>query len=220
MLIIFGIGSSSQLFSSVQVLVKGTIVDELNHKPIGVNIEFRDKAGKKIKCNSNSLSGEFEQILDGGQKYTVILNSDFILRKEFKFSVIDTNQYAEQKTDWFVIRPVPGATVFQGTVFNDKESQFSSDGMAALEELQMLLRFNRTLHVVFKVFTDEIITVKGKKKTTSINIDLLNKRVKTIEETISSWTMEKARIQIKSIDNSIDKNNLVVQITKLQNYVD
>jgi hypothetical protein len=217
---LFGFGSSSQMFSSVQVLIKGKITDELNHKPIGVNIEFRDNNGKKIKCQSNSLSGEFEQVLESGQKFKVILSSDVILRKEFKFSVIDTNQYAEQKTDWLVIKPVIDAIVFQGSVFNDNDSNISRAGTESLEELQMLLRFNRTLHVVFKIYTEEIITIKGKKKTTSINLELLDKRVKAIEQIISSWTMENPRIQIKQIDNSVEQYNLVVQITKLQSYVE
>ena len=38
---------NNRLLAGVQVLIKGKIVDELNHKPIGVNIEFRDKNGKK-----------------------------------------------------------------------------------------------------------------------------------------------------------------------------
>jgi hypothetical protein len=219
-MIFFLIGSNSPMYSSVQILIKGKIVDELNHKPMGVNIEFRDKNGKKIKCQSNSISGEFEQVFESGQKFSVILNSDEILRKEFKFSVIDTNQYIEQNADWIVIKPVPGATVFKGSVFDDKESQFSTAGLESLEELKMLMRFNRTLHVVFKIYTEEIVTVKGKKKTTSINIELLNNRVKVLQETISSWTMEKNRIELKPIDDLTDKNNLVVQITKLQSYVD
>ena len=145
------------------------------------------------------------RFFESGQKFTVILNSDEILRKEFKFSVIDTNKYAEQQTEWYVIKPVQGATVFQGSIFDDNKSEISSAGVESLEYLQMLLRFNRSLHVVFKIYTEEIVTVKGKKKTTSINLDLLNNRLKTIENAISSWTMEKNRIEIKPIDNSVEK---------------
>jgi hypothetical protein len=186
------------------ILVKGQIFDETTKKPIGVEIEFRDAQGKKIKCQSNSLSGEFQQVLNSNTQYTVILNNSDILRREFKFKTLDTNDYAEQIEDWGVIVPKPGTVLFKGQIYDSGNDNFSAQGMEKLEELQMLLRFNRELHVEFVVNSLNSVSKDG--------------RVQNLEQLINRWTRENPRISIRQSKSKSD-NDLLVVITKVKNFI-
>ncbi len=185
------------------ILVKGFITEESTQKPIGVEIEFRDSDGKRIKSLSNSLTGEFQQILNSSSEYTVILNSSEILRKEFRFRTLDTNDYAEQEIDWTVIKPQPGAIIFRGGIFGSDNS-FTKSGTEKLEEIQVILRFNRELHVDFKV--------------NNTNKSDTNARIALLEKHIEKWNREKGRITVKSDKNS-GGHDLIVEITKVKEFI-
>lgn len=186
------------------ILVKGQIYDVTTKKPIGVEIEFRDSQGKKIKCQSNSLSGEYQQVLNSNTQYTVILNNSDILRREFKFKTLDTNDYAEQIEDWGVVVPKPGAVLFKGQIYDSGNDNFSAQGIDKLEELQMLLRFNRELHVEFVVNSLNSVSKDG--------------RVNNLEALINRWTRENPRITIRQSKSKSD-NDLLVVITKVKNFI-
>jgi hypothetical protein len=186
------------------ILVKGQIFDETTKKPMGVEIEFRDAQGKKIKCQSNSISGEFQQVLSSNTQYTVILNNSDILRREFKFKTLDTNDYVEQIEDWGVVVPKPGTVLYKGQIYDSNNDNFSSNGTEKLEELQMLLRFNRELHVEFVVNSLNSVSQDG--------------RVKNLEQLINRWTRENPRISIRQSKSKSD-NDLVVVITKVKDFI-
>jgi len=203
---------------STLVLVTGIITEEDSGNPIGVNIEIRDKNGKKIKTQSNSLSGEFQQILNAGEHFTVILYNDNIIRREFKFSTIDTNSYAEQKENWSVFKPVVGSKIFKGNIFIHGSKDFLESAQDVLEEMQMLLRFNRNLIVTFKLSAEMNHADKKGKKINKTDENLLSERIKILNDYISKWTKERNRIKIDS--KSDEHNDFVVQISEIKNYLD
>lgn len=185
------------------ILIKGSITEETTQKPIGVEIEFRDSEGKRIKSLSNSLTGEFQQILNSNSEYTVILNSNEILRKEFRFRTLDTNDYAEQEIDWTVVKPQPGAIIFRGGIFGG-DNNFTKAGLEKLEEIQMILRFNRELHVDFRV--------------NNTNQSDATTRIASLEKHIEKWNREKGRIHLKS-DKNTGNHDLIVVITKVKEFI-
>ena len=205
-LLAFNLNSNAQFLSgdNTQILVKGIIIDENSKEPLGVSIEMRTEDGKKIKTQSNSETGLFEQLLPSGVKYTVILNSDDILRKEFEFSTDVAEQYKEQLTEWTAVKPKKGSKVFSGNIFNAGKSEISSEGLKKLKELQMLLRFNRSLYVEFEISGEN---------------SLAEKRLSEINRHIESWTREKSRIELKPIENQSGDKDLLVRITKIEEFL-
>lgn len=206
LLLAFNLNSNAQFLSgdNTQILVKGIIIDENSKEPLGVSIEMRTEDGKKIKTQSNSETGLFEQLLPSGVKYTVILNSDDILRKEFEFSTDVAEQYKEQLTEWTAVKPKKGSKVFSGNIFNAGQSEISSEGLMKLKELQMLLRFNRSLYVEFEISGEN---------------SLAEKRLSEISRHIESWTREKSRIELKPIENQSGDKDLLVRITKIEEFL-
>lgn len=192
----------NSLFSA-QVLLHGFVYDSQSKNPIGVAIEFRDSEGKKIKSQSNTLTGEFQQILESNTKYSVVLNSSDVLRREVKIKTLDTNQYAEQKIEFNVFKPVVGNKIFAGNIFYPNSTKISTDGEKELEELQLLLRFNRSLNVEFKISGDE---------------NLLKSRKDILANWIENWKREKSRIKI--LEGNEKEHDFIVKISDIKSYLD
>ncbi len=187
-----------------QVLIKGIVRDDNTQEPLGVDIELRSIDGKKLKTKSNILTGLFEQLLPADVIYTVYLNSDDIIRKEFEFKTDTASQFKEQEVEWTAIKPLPGAKIFSGDIFLKDNNQLTPAGESKLNEIQMLLRFNRSLFVVFEV--------TGDKQLSESRIDVLKKQVET-------WTREKSRIEYKSSQVMTGANNFYVKITKVEDFL-
>jgi len=203
---------------SAQIILNGRIIEENTQKPIGVNIELRDENGKKNKSQSNSLTGEFQFVVESNKTYNVILNSDEILRRDFKFKTLDTNTYAEQTVEWYVFKPKIGNRIFKGNIFKINTWQLTNEGEEILEEIKMTLRFNRNLFVNFNISAENIITDKKGKKTIKTDEKLLEQRKNVLISIVDTWTKEKNRIRInESNDNNYD---FIVQISDLKNYLD
>ncbi|HRP01116.1 MAG TPA: hypothetical protein PLE30_00540 [Candidatus Kapabacteria bacterium] len=193
---------SLPLFST-QILVQGKIIDSQSKQAIGVNIEFKDTNGKKIKTQSNSQTGEFQQILESNTIYNVVLMSNDILRKEVKFHTLDTNSYAEQKVNFNVIKPIVGSIILDDNLFENNSNTLSNDSKDKLEELQLLLRFNRNLNVDIKV--------------SSKNKDLMASRLEVLKNYINNWKRENPRITI-NVGNT-NSDNILVQISTIKDFL-
>lgn len=187
-----------------QVLVKGTVKDENTSEPLGVDIEIRSLDGKKIKTQSNIITGVFEQLLPSGESYIVILNSDDILRKEFEFSTEKTDSYKEQEAEWTAIKPLPGSKIFSGEIFSNGNDEITSDGQKKLKEIQMLLRFNRSLYVNFEISGES---------------SLAQKRITTLNNVIGNWTREKSRIELVTNNSNTSAKDIIVKVNKIEEFI-
>lgn len=197
--------SFSQFLSGkdAQVLLKGVIKDENTNIALAVSIEFRSKEGKKIKTFS-SKDGKFEQLLPSGEEYLVILSSDDIIRKEFNFKIDDVTKFTEQETEWTAIKPDVGARIFYENIFSNGSANIDERGLEKLQELQKLLRFNRSLYVDFNISNLE---------------NLANQRISELNKLVDSWTREKARITIKVASNPKQEKDFSVYITKISDFL-
>ncbi|MDT3738964.1 MAG: hypothetical protein RO257_05620 [Candidatus Kapabacteria bacterium] len=189
---------------NAQILVKGIIVDENSNEPVSVSIELRTGDGKKIKTQSNSNTGLFEQLLPAGETYNVILTADDILRKEFEFSTDKSSEYKEQKAEWTVVKPKEGSRIFSGEIFKTGGSGISDEGIKKLKELQMLLRFNRSLYVSFELAGES---------------SLVNNRMTELSKFIDEWAREKSRIEIKKSNKDSQNKDIYVYITKIEDFL-
>lgn len=189
---------------NAQILVKGIVLDENSNEPLGVIIELRTKDGKKIKTQSNSNTGLFEQLLPSGENYTVILSSDDIIRKEFEFATEAAKEFKEQDEKWYAVKPRPGARIFSANIFDNGSSNIHSSGQKQLKELQMLLRFNRTLYVAIELAGDKSITENRKAE---------------LSKQIDGWLREKSRIEIVSKESNQGDKDILVRITKVEEFL-
>lgn len=195
--------ASVNMFSA-QILLSGHIYESQAKKPISVSIEFKDKNGKKISTKSNSISGEFQQILESNTNYSVILNSNETLRSEYKIHTLDTNEYAEQKVNFFVFKPIIGSKILETNIFSNGSSNLTDNGKEQLEELQSMLRFNRNLNVEVRISAN--------------NSNLVQSRIDVINNIIGDWKRENPRIKVIKFDsNNFDFD---VKISDIKNYLD
>ncbi len=168
---------NSLLSQPLPIVVKGKIADEQTGEPMGVDIEFRNSDGKKIKINSNSLTGEFQQVLNAGEFYEVILSGSNIIRKVDRFKVDHYDSYDEQEQNFTVKKLEPGRTLFRLSPFEKGSSQIIGDELESIFiELQEIMKFNRAVYFEFVVNAKETYTkapivqykeepkTKGKKK--------------------------------------------------------
>jgi hypothetical protein len=134
---------------SVQVLMKGRVIDELSGKPAGVTIEFRSMQGKKFKIQSNSITGAYEQVFNAGDTIEVILSNWDIARKIDTMIIENSSKYKEFNKDFYITRFTEGDKVFSVDAFQNHDSGFLPPGINKIEELYNILLFNR--NVKFKL---------------------------------------------------------------------
>ena len=132
---------------AVQVLVKGTIIDEYTGKPVEAQLEFRDQNGRKIKTKSNSIDGSWEQIFNAGDQLEVILSNWNVARKIDRLVVKDTNAFFEQKTDYAVRLFEVGKPIYKLNIYEPQTAKFKENHNMILDSLKDVLLFARNIKV-------------------------------------------------------------------------
>jgi hypothetical protein len=204
---------NSQLISkgSSQVLIKGIVRDKFDNKPLGVEIRFEDENGKFFKINSNSLTGNYEQILEAGKKYKVRLNSKTIFPTEYSVITNKTDNYTEQEQNFNVSRLAEGRAVDCFDLFDKNSTSLRVNIKELFDELNIKMRFNRGVSLFLEVggcesrsnFTEIKISGKGKKKRadTSFNENDYNsfvqKRLTTLQSEIKNLSTFPDRIEVR-----------------------
>ena len=152
-LFIFTLNMQSQLITgqSSPVLLKGKVIDELTGQPAGVNIEIRNSDGKKIKINSNSLHGDYEQLLESNQTYEFIFTGYDIIRKSETVKTLDTAKYAEQEINFSVKKLTPGVTFQNVDAFEKLSLNPSNNLVTTFDEIKDIMKFNRAVSFEFYV---------------------------------------------------------------------
>lgn len=226
--------TNNELYSfkrTVQILVKGSVIDEFTGKPVGVSLEFRLESGKKFKINSNSISGEFEQIFNAGEKVQVVISNWDVARKIEEFIVKDTTTYFEQSIVLYVRKFVVGSPIFKFNIFEQNSSSLTSNYKAILDSVEQTLRFSRNIKVELRVNardsywkTEKIVqqekpkTKSTKKKQQKAETEtrtiiespsesavksLVDSRLAALNNSLSEWTKNKNRITVNG-DTSIN----------------
>lgn len=139
--------STLNLFSNVDnVLLQAKLINENDNTPIGAEVTFEDAEGDKIKVNADILTGAFEQLLKANHEYTITFQSPDIIRKVVDFKTKEATTYGEQKAEFTVIKLEENAKIMTLNL-SDDGINLSENGKKSLNELKMLLRFNRSLYI-------------------------------------------------------------------------
>lgn len=238
---LFAIANSQAQFpgSSIQVVVKGIVKDEFTNKPLGVLIQFKTANGKKIKINSNSIDGQFEQVFPAGEKVQVTLSGDNIFRTEFDFQVMNTEKYMEQKVEWTAKSIRVGAKVMSTNLFENGSTDLNQEAKQKLEELKEILRFNRNVNVDLSINASDVKPAnveepaksknkrRGKNSTKPVSstpaVDLnqiVDARLNSLESYFKSWGTDAKRVTLKpdyDMEQGKNMNNANIAVTEVRN---
>lgn len=136
---------------TVQVLVKGKVTDEFTGKPVEVTLELRDRADKRFKINSNSITGMYEQVLTAGEVYTVVFTHYDVIRKTEEFKVKESDTYIEDRIDFTVKQLQTGLELYQVDAFQQNSSVPNAEFAKTIQELAEIMKFNRSVKFEFVV---------------------------------------------------------------------
>ncbi len=168
--------------STVQLILKGKVTDEYSGKPVGATIEFRTNTGKKFKIKSDSLSGEYQQVFQSGEKLEVIIYGWDLIRQNFVVNLPDTNKYAEIEQNFIVKQLREGLIAYRFDCFGTESSELSESCKENLLSLDEVLRFNRNVKFEIQVTTyDTYIKTEKVRKVEKVVAERKKKK-KIIEE--------------------------------------
>lgn len=139
--------SANNIFGNVDnVLLQGKLINENDGSAIGAEVTFEDSEGDKIKVNADILTGAFEQLLKANHEYKITFQSPDIIRKVVDFKTKEATNYGEQKAEFSVIKLEANAKIMTLNLSDDGKN-LSEIGKKSINELKILLRFNRSLYI-------------------------------------------------------------------------
>lgn len=197
-----------------QVLVKGTVTDKDTGEPAGVKITIHTINKKKIKTQSNSVSGHYEHLLPAGQVYKFVFTNYDILRKEQTVEVRQSAKFSEEEIDFTVQKLKKGINLMDMNMFDPNSSSLTSSGKRKLKELQKIMRFNRSIKLDLIVNANDSFSNDSPKSQVS---ELVNRRADALKNYIKGWKRFIKRLNVVS-DASISggASNLVVSVNSVE----
>lgn len=189
---------SSLIFSqdSSTRIVKGKVIDKTTGKPVGLEIQFEDPRGKKFKIKSDSNTGEYEQLLNSNEKYTLTFISPEVLRDETEFVPSPPDASFEPQVQNFEVFLLnPGVVLADYNMFDKNSTEISKKGMEELEKLKKMMRINRALYLKIEIHSDD----------SSKNLN--DSRLAKIKEQTETWGRFNQKVEyITSKKQSADKS--------------
>lgn len=164
LVVFFLLLSSSLLFSQSDkqiysiggnVIVKGRVTCELTGEPIETELEFRASNGKKIRTKSNSITGNWEQVLPS-DNYKVILHSWNVARKTYDLQVQPSEKYKEIQQNFTVKRLLPSDVYLQSNLFQTNGSELNQDFSEIASDIKEVLKYNRAVEFTFYVSASDM----------------------------------------------------------------
>lgn len=213
LLIYFITGTILQSAQTVQVFMKGKVIDEITGSPVSVNIEFRTPNGKKIKIQSNSATGAYEQIFNAGDSIEVVFTNWDIARKTETLFIENYQKYTEIERNFYVIRFTTGGTIAAMNAFNHNDAEILPVFSTKLEEINKMLLFNR--NVKFELLISAKDTYKLEYRTIREKIPNKNKKKKKDQK---DEYIEKV-IEIKNFSDDEIKSLVNQRVNNIKNFL-
>ncbi|MCX7736364.1 MAG: hypothetical protein N2319_06590 [Candidatus Kapabacteria bacterium] len=203
----------AQPAQTVQVFMKGKVIDEITGNPVSVNIEFRTPNGKKIKIQSNSINGAYEQIFNAGDSVEVVLTNWDIARKTETIYIDNYQKYTEIERNFYVTKFTTGGTIAAMNAFNQNDAEVLPVFGTKLEEINKMLLFNR--NVKFEILISAKDTYKVEHKTVKEKVvDKTKKKKKDTKEQF----IEKV-IEIKNFNDDDLKNLVNKRVSNIKSFL-
>lgn len=216
---------------TVQIVVKGVVLDEYTGQPLECDIEFQTQNGKRFKIKSNSIDGRFEQVFNAGEKVSVQFSFWNVARRSDFLEVKDTIAYTEQHVVYTARKLSVGALFFRFNLFKPGTSELNKNAARMLDSIENVMKFARNIKVEFRVNSHDsyaklkkFINPKPSKKSKKNKkaesepqlvienpdaqkvSNLVQQRVSVIEGEISSWKRYLRKIRVAGDVSSLEEN--------------
>lgn len=214
--------------SNVTILVKGVVLDEFTGKPVETFVEFKTSKGKRFKIKTNSLTGQFQQILKAGDVVQIKFYFWNVARKIVTLHVKDTIAYSEQNVKYRVKKLDVGRILFKFNLFKPAGSEFVYNSKSLIDSLKFLMRFSRNIKVEFRINAHDTYakikkfvpqkTKKRKKHSKERQHiileqpdnqaiqELVSNRVAKIENLVAGMKLYKRKIKVKGDYSVLEAN--------------
>ncbi len=219
--------SNSQIINSkgTQVLLKGLVTDYYTNLPVQCEIIFKTESSNKIKIKSNSNTGAYEQIFNSGEKLNVSFNGFDIIKQEEVLTIKETKEMTEQIQNFKVKQVVAGKELERYDFFDAHTAKENSKLKEKMEELKLLLRFNRAISFDLVITSDDTFSghqadvnidniveanPKGKKKSKK-EIDAMNKKMEAQKAKFAQAQKENSDLINKSMSLGDERKKVLAQ---------
>ncbi len=183
---------------SIPVLLKGKVLDKFSNKATDVTMTFIDKNGKKFSVTPNIIDGHYEQILMSGNQYEVRFFKWDVARETFIINIQDTEEYIEIVKDFSIKRLDLNNEIYSDDFFIANSAEISPAGIALINQLSEILKFNRGAKLQFLVAPTNDDEKSSQK-------DIVNNRLEKITS-LDEFKKYSSRIVFNKINNINDKN--------------
>jgi hypothetical protein len=209
-MIIFATGYI-QADKGVVILIKGIVTDPSTGKPSGSTVRFTNSTGKVVPSKINSTNGDYQQVLQSGEKYLVSMEGYII---PFNQRILNLPLFKEYTEYSYNINPVKietGMVLLEFAAFEPNSSDCSSLQSDYITDLKTFMINNKNISIDVSVSSGDTY-FKAKKIRESY---MQGKRKKTRMKTISVHDQQQELIEARTnslkeilIKNKIREKNL------------
>ncbi len=166
-------------FAQKTMLIKGTVVDKSNNKPLELEINLKSETGRKYRINSN-VDGSYSSGIEGGETYFISVKGYLISEAERSIKIPKTDFYKEYNRDLHIMKFESGMELYSENLFNPGTAVLS----ASAEEILKGIRDDLAFHIAkvnFIVSTCDYYNKTKKKRAESTKL-LISDRIKALRD--------------------------------------
>lgn len=217
-IISFSFCAYSQQSQKNVILLQGKIVDIQSGEGIGTGIQFVDKNGKKIQLRSLGGSGNFQQVLNPNETYTVMFK-DYLWAESIKsYTTPNVNEYLEVAKEFKVKKIYTGMELSRFNAFSSNESKLHTGNLSYMYELRDFLSYNPKVNVVITISTSDSY-FKSYKKNVPIEGSSKKKKTKSVTVTAEEQLKELANTRIIAFKEFMRTNNIPERLASFETVI-
>lgn len=190
-------------FKGNVILIKGKVTDN-EGKQIGINMQFKNSAGKIYPVKSNSIDGDYQQSIMSGEDYQIFVEGHKVIEPQLPLKIAAYDKYVELYHN-IKLSPISiGENIFKNKLFLPNDSNVV-DNKDLFEDLRDYLKFHKKLQIEVAIPMDD-----SKFKVKKIKIKSEEKKGKTITKSISIEEQKKELLdaRISALTNTFKKYSI------------
>lgn len=221
--------SDAQLIKpeNMKIYVMGTVYDEFTKEPLAAKLVISDSTGIVSQIRSHEKTGMYQVVLEAGGVYTVEMDAWNVVKKTEKIRIIESDEFVEQKIDFYVKRFTKGIKFDSSDVFTNSSAEYNKMSKYIFEYLEEILKFNRPVKFNFVVSAHDQFK-EGSGATEAQIKELVDARVEKLQEKVNTWKRFKRRIKIipdytlgkEFAHKNINGNDLDIIVREIKNLLD
>ncbi|MCF8351278.1 MAG: OmpA family protein [Bacteroidales bacterium] len=175
------------------VTVRGTVMDQVTHSPLGVIMEIIDNESNRVIASfeSNERTGEYLVSLPSGKSYGLAVKAKEYLFHSENFDIPPVTEFREMKKDIYLKKVEIGSKIIlQNIFFEFNEAKLQPESMPELERLVKLMKDVPTLKIEISGHTDNV-------GSELYNQELSEKRAKAVVDYLVAKGVDRNRLTYK-----------------------